>query len=52
VRPDAVVVVPSGVEHEADVGQRREQRLVEAFGSQAAIEAFGEALCIGLPGAM
>ena len=31
VRPDVVVIVPPGVEHEAGMGQRREQRLIEAF---------------------
>ena len=44
VRPDVVVVVPPGIEHEAGVGQRREQRLVEAFVTQAAVEAFDEAV--------
>lgn len=32
-----VVVIPPGVEHEAAVRQRREQRLVEAFVAQALV---------------
>lgn len=31
VRPDVVVVMPTGVKHEAGARQRREHRLVEAF---------------------
>jgi len=44
MRPDVIVVVPPSVEHEADVGQRREQRFVEAFVPQAPVEAFDEAI--------
>jgi hypothetical protein len=32
--------------------QRREQRFLEQFIAQAAIEALDEAFCMGLPGAM
>ena len=44
VRPDVVIVVPPGHEHEAGMRQRREQGLVEAFVAQAAVEAFDEAV--------
>jgi hypothetical protein len=34
VRPDRIVIVPPGSEHEPGMGQRGEQRLVEAFVAQ------------------
>ena len=44
VWPDVVLVVPPGAEHEPGVGQRGEQRLVEAFVTQATVEALDEAV--------
>ncbi|KIT98651.1 hypothetical protein QU38_02935, partial [Staphylococcus aureus] len=44
VRPDVVVIVLPGGEHEPGMGQRREQRLVEAFVPQAPVEALDEAV--------
>ena len=41
---DCVVVVLPGGQHEPRVGQRGEQRLVEAFVAQAAVEALDEAV--------
>ena len=59
VGPHVVVVVPPSVEHEAGVGQRREQRLVEALVPEAPVDPKGgeanlstKPFCIGLPGAM
>jgi len=42
VRPEVVVVVPPGVEHEAGVGPGLKQRLVKAFVAQAPVEALDE----------
>jgi hypothetical protein len=42
--PDLVAVVPPGSEHGPGLGQRGEQRLVEAFVAQATIEALDEAV--------
>lgn len=42
VRPDVVVVVPPGIEHEASTGQGRKQRLVEALVAQTPVEALDE----------
>ena len=44
VRPDRVVIVPPGGQHEPGMGQRGEQGLVEALVPQAAIEALDEAV--------
>lgn len=44
VRPHMIVVVPLGIEHEAGVSDRREQRLVEAFVPKAPVEPFNEAV--------
>jgi len=59
VRPDRVVIVPPGGEHEPGMGQRGEQRLVGTFVAQTAIEALDDPkggaanpFCIGLPGAL
>lgn len=41
---DCVVVVLPGGQHEPRVGQRGEQRLVEAFVAQAAVETLDEAV--------
>jgi len=49
VRPNVVVIVPPGIEHEVRVRQRREQRLVAALVAQAAIEALHEAVLHRLP---
>ena len=48
VRPDIVVVVPPGGQHEPGMGHRGEQRLVEALVAQTAIEALDEAV-LGFP---
>jgi hypothetical protein len=54
-----VIVVPRDIEHEAGMGQRSEQRLVEAFVAQAPVDPKGgegnfstNPFCIRLPGAM
>jgi hypothetical protein len=59
VWPDRIVIVPPGSQHEPGMGQRGEQRLVEAFVPQATVEPKGgeanlstKAFCVGLPGAM
>ncbi len=44
VRPDRIVIVPPVGQHEPGMGQRSEQRLVEAFVPQAAVEALDEAV--------
>jgi len=49
VRPDVIIIVPPGHEHEAGMRQRREQGLVNAFVTQAAVEALDEAVLHRLP---
>ncbi len=44
VRLDAIVVVLPGGKNRSGVGQRREQRLVEAFVAQPAVERFHKAV--------
>ena len=53
VRAHVVVVVPPGCQHGPRVGQAAEQRLVQAFVAQPAVERLDEGVSrVGLPGAM
>lgn len=45
-----VVIAPPGFQHGTGVRQRFEQRLVQQFVAQAAVEAFAEAVLLRLAG--
>jgi hypothetical protein len=44
VRPDRVVIMPPGGQHEPGMSQLGEQRLIEAFVAQATVETLDEAV--------
>ena len=48
VRPGFIVVAPPGFEHDAGVRQGPEQRLVQQLVTQPPVEAFVEAVLLGL----
>jgi hypothetical protein len=50
MRPDLVVVLLPGGEHGARLTHRAEQRLVQAFVAQLAVEAFDEGVLLRLAG--
>ena len=50
VRPDRIVIVLPFGQLRPCMGQRCEQRLVQAFIAQLAVEALDERIWVGLPG--
>ena len=48
VRPDVIVVVPPAFDHGTRLGEAAEDLLVQALVSQLAVEAFDEAVLLGL----